>query len=71
MTQMKHLLAFLDEPFKADWFADLAVDGVDHAESGVLSKPEIATVLALTVWGRGRYGYGDSAQGAGLLPWKR
>jgi Sulfotransferase family len=71
MAQMKQLLAFLDEPFNADWFADLAVDGVDHAESGVLSQPEIATVLALTVWGRGRYGYGDSAQALGLLPWKR
>jgi hypothetical protein len=71
MKQMKQLLAFIDEPFKAEWFADLAVEGVDHAASGVLSPAEMASVLSMTVWGRGRYGYGDTAQELGPMPWKK
>jgi Sulfotransferase family len=71
MTQMKQLLAYIDEPFQAEWFTDLAIEGVDHGESGVLSPQDVEAVLAMTVWGRGRYGYGDTAQALGAPPWHR
>jgi hypothetical protein len=68
MTQLRRLLTHLDEPFESAWFTEFVPEPADHSESGVLSPEEVATVLSMTVWGRQRYGYGESTRQIEPLP---
>jgi hypothetical protein len=56
-VEIRRLLEFLDEPYDAAWFKDFRFNESSHAESGVLTPEEIATVERLAIVGRRRYGY--------------
>lgn len=61
---LRQVLAFLDEPWQAEWFASVATETVRHEDSGVLSADELAQVRLLCRAGRIRHGYADADEEA-------
>jgi hypothetical protein len=60
--ELKALLAFLGEPYEAEWFKDFRINESDHVHSGVLKPEEIETIQRLALQGRRRYGYAPPAE---------